>query len=297
MTILQIAGALLRVSIFMLVFSIGLQTSMADAIYLVRRPRLFMRSFIAMNVLMPVFAVIMALAFSLTPAVKIALVFLAVSPVPPILPMQEKNSREGAAYIRGLLITMALLCIIVMPLTIEVIKLFFPQQQVSVAPIVVAKIVLATVILPICSGMVLHRILPEVARRITRPLTMLAYLFLLAPVVVILIVAFPGIRAIVGNGTIAAIAAFVVFGIAAGYGMGGPSAETRSTLGLATASRHPGLAFAVASANFPAQRKAVAATILLYLLIRVLLQIPYNLWRKRRASAPAFRDKTAQGAA
>src|SRR5690348_2712637 len=294
MTILQLAGALLRVSIFMLVFSIGLETSMADAIHLLRRPGLFVRSFTAMNVLMPVFAVVVALAFSLNPAVKIALVFLAVLPVPPILPMQEKDSTEGAAYTRGPLITMALLCIVVMPLTMEAIERLFPQHQLSVSPLVVAKIVLATVILPICSGMLLHRLMPDMASRITGPLSMLAYLFLLAPVVVILIVAFPGIRAIVGNGTIAAIAAFLFFGIAAGYWMGGPSTETRSTLGLATASRHPGLAFAVASVNFPAQRKAVAATILLYLLIRIALQVPYNLWRKQRRALPIVRDKGAQ---
>ena len=62
--------------------------------------------------------------------------------------------------------------------------------------------------------------------------------------------------------------------------LGGSDDEDRSVLALASAARHPGVAMAVASANFPDQKLAPAA-ILLYLLLSALLSIPYVVWRRR----------------
>ena len=64
--------------------------------------------------------------------------------------------------------------------------------------------------------------------------------------------------------------------------LGGPDDEDRSVLALASAARHPGVAMAVASANFPDQKLAPAA-ILLYLLLSAILTIPYVMWRRRHA--------------
>jgi BASS family bile acid:Na+ symporter len=55
-------------------------------------------------------------------------------------------------------------------------------------------------------------------------------------------------------------------------------------LALSTASRHPGIALAMASANFP-DVHSVTATVLLYLLLNIVLSIPYVLWQKRRLGA------------
>jgi hypothetical protein len=39
---------------------------------------------------------------------------------------------------------------------------------------------------------------------------------------------------------------------------------------------------AIASANFPGQFRSIAAAILLYMLVKALVLIPYNAWSKRR---------------
>ncbi len=52
---------------------------------------------------------------------------------------------------------------------------------------------------------------------------------------------------------------------------------------LATAARHPGVAIAIASANFPDQKLAPAA-ILLYLVLSAILSFPYVMWRKRHVN-------------
>lgn len=83
------------------------------------------------------------------------------------------------------------------------------------------------------------------------------------------------------NGTLAAIVAFVLVGLVAGHLLGGPAPEDRTVQALSTASRHPGVAMAIASANFP-QQKLTPAAILLYLIVCAIVTIPYLTWRKRR---------------
>jgi BASS family bile acid:Na+ symporter len=60
--------------------------------------------------------------------------------------------------------------------------------------------------------------------------------------------------------------------------LGGPDPEQASVLALASASRHPGIAFAIASANFPLDR--FGGFLLLYLLVSGIVSIPYTKWRK-----------------
>ena len=91
----------------------------------------------------------------------------------------------------------------------------------------------------------------------------------------------PAMWLLVGNGTGLAFATFVAVGLAIGHLLGGPAPANRTSLAISTASRHPGIALALAQANFPAE-KLVLAALLLYLLINAIVSIPYILWIKRR---------------
>jgi BASS family bile acid:Na+ symporter len=99
----------------------------------------------------------------------------------------------------------------------------------------------------------------------------------------IAITAMPPVFTLIGQGTLVATLAFVVVGLVAGYLLGGPVAENRAVLALTASSRHPGVAGAIASANFPHQKQALSA-ILLYLLINAAISLPLAaLWRRRFA--------------
>ncbi len=73
----------LKAGIVLTVFDLGLSASPQDAAYLFRRPGQLLRSLLSMNVIMPLFAAAMIAVFDLHPAVKIALITLVVSPIPP----------------------------------------------------------------------------------------------------------------------------------------------------------------------------------------------------------------------
>ncbi len=72
----------------------------------------------------------------------------------------------------------------------------------------------------------------------------------------------------------------MAIGLAVGHWLGGPDPNDRTVLALAAASRHPGVALAISSANFPGD-EAVLPALLLYLLAATVLAIPYVKWRKR----------------
>ena len=74
--------------------------------------------------------------------------------------------------------------------------------------------------------------------------------------------------------------------------LGGPVPENRTSLAIATSSRHPGVALLLARANFPAEKLVVAA-VLLYLLVNAVLAIPYLLWIKRRRTQLEERMKVS----
>jgi BASS family bile acid:Na+ symporter len=102
-------------------------------------------------------------------------------------------------------------------------------------------------------------------------------------VLVLLAGAAPAMWALVGNGTLVAMLTFVVAGLAIGHLLGGPHPQHAGVLGLATASRHPAIAFAIAARNFPQEQ--FGSTILLYLMVTALVGIPYFMWQRRLVRA------------
>ena len=81
----------------------GMSATLRDVTYLVRERGLLFRSFLSMFVVMPVAVAFVAHVSNLPEAVKIALVALAIAPVPPILPRRELKAGGHAAYAVGLL--------------------------------------------------------------------------------------------------------------------------------------------------------------------------------------------------
>lgn len=269
----------LQASALLNVFSIGLKASVADATYLFRRPGELGRALLAMNVLMPVFTLFLISVFDFAPAVTIALVALSLSPIPPLLPTKLVKKGGANSYAIGLLIALSLLSIIFVPIAIEVIELVrkIPLQMTMAS---VAKVIFITVLLPVCVGIAVHTLAPSLAERLAKPIALISIIALLACMVAIWIAAGPGMWALIGNGTVIALAAFVLIGLTIGHFLGGPRPENRISLAISTSSRHPGIAIAIASANFPEQKLAMAA-ILLYLLVNAVASIPYLLWIKR----------------
>jgi BASS family bile acid:Na+ symporter len=89
------------------------------------------------------------------------------------------------------------------------------------------------------------------------------------------------VLSVITKGTVLSLVAFALAGLIIGHALGGPEPDNRRVLALATASRHPAVALAIARANFPAQRLA-AAEVFLYLILSGILSALYLSWVKRQ---------------
>jgi BASS family bile acid:Na+ symporter len=270
----------LKVAVMLTVFALGLSVGPGSAVYLLRRPGLLLRSLLAMNVIVPLFVTAVVVVFHLRPAVEIALISLAVSPVPPTLPARTLKAGGGAPYAICLLATAALLAIVFVPLAVGLLGRAVGLSG-RVPPAPVAAMVAMTVLAPLAAGVLVHRLAPTLAARLARPVSLLASVLLAVGVLAVLLVAAPAIIPLMGNGTLAAIVAFILVGLAVGHALGGPDPADRTVLALMTASRHPGVAITIASASFP-ERKPLIAAMVLYLLVNVILYLPYRAWCRRR---------------
>src|SRR5215831_13415195 len=177
MTAAKVIILLLKCSIFLTVFSLGLQATWPDAISLFRQPRRLLRAILAMNIAMPVIAVALGGMFHLNPPVKIALLLLAVSPVPPVLPRQQLKLGGSWSYVCGLLVAAALFAIVLVPLTVEVLGVIY-SRDVTISPGAVAKIVLPTILVPISVGLLVHAKFPAFSDRWARPVGTAAFILL-----------------------------------------------------------------------------------------------------------------------
>jgi bile acid:Na+ symporter, BASS family len=274
---------LIKASILLMVFGLGLNASWQDALYLFRRPGLLIRSLMSMYVFMPLVAAALVVLFELPTAVKVALVALAVSPVPPILPQKELKAEGHASYAIGLLVAIAVLAIVIVPIAVSWFAAAFDRTG-AVSPMSVAKVVLSSVLVPLAMGIAVRQWATSIAKRIARPVATLGTVLLFTSALPLAYASWPEISALLGNGTVLIIAVMVATGLVIGHLLGGPDLTERTVLALSTASRHPAMALAIAVAVGVESRSGLAA-ILLYLIVATLVCIPYVMWRKRQATA------------
>lgn len=278
----------LQASIVGTVFSFGLQATVSDALFLVRHPRLLLRSVIAIFIVTPLVAILMAEAFPLPRATEIALVVLALAPIPPLLPKKESKAGGEGGYALGLMVVMGLLAIVLVPLLASLLGTWF-ERDFRMPPQAIAKVIVIMIVLPLLAGMVTRALAPALGPKLARPIALASMILLLCAAAPILYSAVPIVVNLMHSGTLLAIVAFILIGLAVGQLLAGPVAQRQTVLALSTASRHPAIALAIAKTNFP-DEPFLAATIVLYLLVVTVMAIPYVTWRRRRAPPAAERN-------
>ena len=282
MNLKQLVILTLQISVVGTVFGFGLKTTLADLLYLLRQPGLLVRSVIAVFVIMPIVAVAISQWFDFPRTVMIALIALSISPTPPLLPSREAKSGGHESYGLGLMALLAALSIVVVPLSAALLSAFFGHELGAPAS-KIAGIVFISVLLPLAVGMAVHALSPAIAARVDTVVAMIVKILLPLGVVVLLIATAPAMWRLIGGGTLVAMVLFLAIGFVVGHVMGGPDQENAIVLAISTACRHPAVALSIASANFPDEQ--FGAAILLYLLLGLVVGVPYTLWNKRHMAS------------
>lgn len=290
----QIIPLLVTLSLALLVLASGLRSSRGQFLYVLLRPRLLVRALIAIDIV-PLFAAITIIAFfpALSHTSKAAILLMAISPVPPLVPGKALKFGGRAEYVYGLQNAMALLAIATVPLLGALIARLYGSA--ALFPIsVVARNVLLGLVLPLGIGLVLGRwIAPALSQRAAPWVSKLASLLLVIAFVPMIIGSWRQMMALVGDGTVMAIIAIVTTAILVGHFLGDRRVD-RPTLAFSSAMRHPGIALALAGTN--RADPAVSAGVLLFLLVGLVAMVPYQVAVRisaRRAQASGS-DHTAE---
>ncbi|WP_395398083.1 hypothetical protein WBP07_26510 [Novosphingobium sp. BL-8A] len=282
MTLADILKLLLMLSIVAMVFALALRAKASDAFYFVTHWQLGLRAFVSMYVVVPAVAIAMARLLDLNPAVKVAMVAIAFSPLPPILPGKQMKAGGRACYVTGLLVGATVVSIVVTPLGLSLAGRFFGIDA-GISAKQVATTLGITILMPLLGGLGGAAFLGDsAAATISRVLSKVATVTLVVAALVLLVKMTPAMIDVLGQGTLLALLVMSVAGLAAGYILAGSDRGDKVTLSLASATRHPGIALAIALQNFSATELAPAA-IVLGLLVSLVISVPYMQLMKRQA--------------
>jgi BASS family bile acid:Na+ symporter len=282
MTAQQIIMLAIQISLALIVFALGLQSRIRDVTGLLAQPGLLARSLAAMYVIVPAIVIAVCASLDLDHSLEVALIVLALSPVPPFLPGREVKAGGDASYAVGLLVIAALVSLVFVPVGVYLVSHLFGRSG-AVAPGIVAKVVVTSIFVPLAAGVVVRWLAPTLSAKVARPLTTFAMLLLVVACLPVLYASRHALAGLIGNFSIVAIIVLTILAVLVGHWLGGPQPDDRTVLGLSAAMRHPGMAMALAHTLAP-DDKLIPAAVLLIVLVAFIATIPYA---KRRARVHA----------
>ena len=275
------------VTLFALMFSLGLSERFHQFLSVWKEPATLLRSLFAVVVLVPLTVLALLWLFDLPPAVGTGLALLAAAPGAPMTTQRAKLAGGNLSYASSLQLTLAFLAVVITPVTLVVFYALFDLTIEPIGAIDVATQVVQVTFIPVIIGQLVLHLAPRFAEKIKKPVALLANALLVLLVVAVLYVLFstPELRASMrlGPPSMAAIVIMVVSALTIGHLVGAPQAEQRGALATASVARNFGLALFIA--GLTPDGKASSMTLVVYLLIGVMIATPYALWNRRHVEA------------
>jgi len=263
----------------LIIASIGLQARWRDVLAAMRNTDLVLKGLLAVNIIVPIAALIICSILPIDPLIKIGIVIMAVSPMAPLVQMKMQKAGLDTSQAVGLYVALILSAILFVPATVALLSALYPTHA-SISVAAVGKMVFITTLLPVAVGLAIGNGAPDFARRAAPIVMITGFIAVLLLAVLILYKQGGAMLGLLGDGTLLAIMVTVAVGIAAGSLLGRPNPANSNALAMAAGTRHPGIAALIVHANFNEPR--VMLTVLLFLLTGIIMTVAYLLWQARR---------------
>ena len=196
---------------------------------------------IAMFVAVPILAVILAKTFDIPNVMRGAMVLLAISAAAPLLPGKLLKLGDDLTHDATLAAVTSVLAIVLVPLALKGLGVAF-QRDIGITVAAVAAVLMTTFLLPLGIGMVARAVLgPARAVRIGDLAGDAGDIVLGILVLLIVVAQRATVFPLLWQSAIV-IALFAAGALAIGHLLGGPDPRERTSLAIATVTRHPGLA-------------------------------------------------------
>jgi predicted Na+-dependent transporter len=277
---------LVSATLFTIMFALGVGLK-GDAIdQLRRRPALVLRVLIGSCVLVPLVALLLLklpLSLALSPPARFGIALMAACPSAPLTLRKAGKvggDRELAAVLQA---CAAVAAIVSIPLIADLFQFSFGVTGWDIGPKEVALQVGKAQVLPLLAGVVLRRWQPSLAQRLSGPLDKLANGLLLLLILLVMVKSLPLLVPFAAANLLALgfMAVLVLAALAIGHGLAGPDPRESTTIALVTSMRNPGLALLFAS-TYGAGMAGLKLAVLSYLLVTVLISIPFLRWQRQR---------------
>jgi BASS family bile acid:Na+ symporter len=265
----------------LIVFAEALGISPSGVVAFFRdRPTVMVRSLAAALILVPAAALALILVMEPPQVVAIGLAILVACPPAPLMIKAAVKKGGDPAFMASLHLSLAALAVVTVPAVLHTLAIplgFRADVDLTSLLSILAK----TILLPIGLGLAARALFPAWADAFAAPLGKIGSVGLL---VILIAVAGAMYRAVLemdvwSYGVIAAVA---VVALAIGHLMiGSQYADKRTVLAVECAVRHPGLAIAIGTINFTAQK--TLPVLLPIVLTFIVIANAYLFMRARRA--------------
>jgi len=272
-----IAGA----AVVSLVFSQGLKGEFRQLLTSLAHPGLLFRSVLAVLVLVPLAALLVAVGTGVERRSVVGIVLMGVSPAAPLVLWRAGQAGGDESFAQSLDAILALLAVASVPLSLALLSSLFPASHATVSPWAIAGQVSRVQLVPLVAGLGVRALRPGLAAKLARPLARFAVILLVLFVLVAIAVERRELIRL-GRPPYAAMAVTVAVSIVIGHVLGGPLPRNRTVLAVASALRNPGLALLVVQLNF--QGQGISQVVLAYVLVTLVFLGTYAAWRKRTSS-------------
>ncbi len=273
---------IVKVTIFSLMLAMGIEFSLETMFSFWRKPALLFRALLAVVVLVPLVVVALLKLFNLPLGVAMGLVFLAASPGAPLTTKRTKMAGAKSSQSASLQLTLALLAVIITPLTLAIFTVLFQSIPEKLTILDVAKQVTIVQLLPVSLGLLLQKFGANYAVKVEKPLTFIANFLFLVLIILACIIGFPLLFKLWGL-PLVAITIMVVVSLGIGHVLGGPNEAQRSILAISCIARNVGLALFIAILN--GLEKQVMPTIVVYLMVGAVFGVLYSIYHKRKLAS------------
>src|SRR3954465_13593104 len=98
MSLAKLLQLAIKTALMLMVLSLGLKATFADLFYLFRRPGRLMRALLSLDVIVLLIDVLLAASFAREPSVEMALVMLALAPLPATFPKKALKAGCKVSY-------------------------------------------------------------------------------------------------------------------------------------------------------------------------------------------------------
>ena len=279
----QVIKNLIALTIFTIMLTMGAKIPLTDLVSVKNHPKFLAKSLLSVLVLFPLIVFLILLVFSLNQATAIALMLLAASPGAPLLTKRAMMAGGRVNFSASLQVILSLLAVIFTPSILFIFAQLIPDNQGTIHFLLVAKQITIVQFLPLSIGLVIREVSADLAEEIGNLLFNIANTLFFVMVLFVIFISF-NLIPLAGWQAGGVIALIIPLGLIIGHLLGGidQNLDTRSTLATATIARNVGLALFIAIIN---GATIAIPTIAAYLILGVILSIPYNVWIKRQIAA------------